>query len=285
MIPYGLEQDYLNGKSVLFIGAGVSSRITRNNGKHLPGWNEFVLELVEYAFTHGNINENEKSELIKLITEGKVLIAAQIIIDDLKESEFQDFLTTIFCETKPDDAIYPLICQMNFRALITTNFDTLIEDAFQRYSANKIKTWTQIDVKSNLALLDEQFLLKLHGTYERQETVALGLQGYLKIIYGNEMCMKIMESLLLSNSFLFIGYGMNDIDFNSLLDYINYISGNNSRSHYLAVEKGIVTPYEKLYLKKHRNIIAIEYENKTGQHEGLVDLLEELKKKKFSNRK
>lgn len=31
---------------------------------------------------------------------------------------------------------------------------------------------------------------------------------------------------------------------------------------------------------KHKNITIIEYENKTGSHEGILDLLEELKKKK-----
>ena len=32
---------------------------------------------------------------------------------------------------------------------------------------------------------------------------------------------------------------------------------------------------------KHKNIIILEYENKTGYHEGIIDLLNELKKKKI----
>ena len=38
---------------------------------------------------------------------------------------------------------------------------------------------------------------------------------------------------------------------------------------------------EKKYLRKHKNIIILEYENKTGYHEGIIDLLNELKKKKI----
>ena len=197
-----------------------------------------------------------------------------------REAEFQKFLSEMFYEVKPNDAIYPLICQMQFRALITTNFDTLLEDAFQMFSSHKIKSWTQQEVRENLAQIDEQFLLKLHGTYERQGTVVLGLQGYLKNIYENDMVVKIMETLLISNSFLFIGYGLNDPDFNSLMDHINVISKNNNRMHYLAIDKGKISVLEKKYLKKHKNITVLEYDNVTGMHEGLMDILDELKKKK-----
>ncbi|WP_273400665.1 SIR2 family NAD-dependent protein deacylase [Traorella massiliensis] len=280
MLPYSLENDYLNKKCVLFIGAGISSRVVRDDGTRLPGWYSFVNELVEYGFTHNAIEVETRRDLDKMIKENKLIAVAQLVIDELKEAEFQNFLSEIFYNVKPNDAIYPLICQMYFRAIITTNFDTLIEDAFQMFASRKIKTWTQQEVRENLAQMDEQFLLKLHGTYERQGTVILGLQGYLKNIYKNDIVSRIMETLLISNSFLFIGYGLNDPDFNNLLDHINVISENNNRIHYLAVERGKISDVEKKYLKKHRNIAVLEYDNLTGFHEGLLDILEELKKKK-----
>lgn len=177
--------------------------------------------------------------------------------------------------------IYPLICNMLFRAIITTNIDTLIEDAFQKYACEKIKVWTQNDINENLELFGERFLLKLHGTYERQNTVVLGTQGYLDSIYKNKIMIKLMESLLLSNTFLFIGYSMSDPDLNNILNYLNVISNSNNRIHYLAIEKGKIFSLEKKYLRKHKNIIILEYENKTGYHEGIIDLLNELKKKKI----
>ena len=170
---------------------------------------------------------------------------------------------------------------MLFRAIITTNIDTLIEDAFQKYACEKIKVWTQNDINENLELFGERFLLKLHGTYERQNTVVLGTQGYLDSIYKNKIMIKLMESLLLSNTFLFIDYSMSDPDLNNILNYLNVISNSNNRIHYLAIEKGKIFSLEKKYLRKHKNIIILEYENKTGYHEGIIDLLNELKKKKI----
>lgn len=45
----------------------------------------------------------------------------------------------MFHGLEPNDPIYPLLCKMNFRAIVTTNFDTLIEDAFQRYAPKRLK--------------------------------------------------------------------------------------------------------------------------------------------------
>lgn len=280
MLPNSLENDYLNGRCVLFVGAGVSARIKRTDGTSVPNWNEFVNQLVEFAYKRDYFDDSEKQELLSMVKSNKTIAVAQIVIDELKESEFQAFLVNAFHGLEPNDIIYPLICKMMFRAIVTTNFDTLIEDAFQRYASKKIKTWTQNDICDNLSQIEDVFLLKLHGTYERQATVVLGLRGYLESIHKNKMIKEFMESLFLNNTFLFIGYSMSDPDLNDMLDYLNVISNSNGRVNYLAIEKGKVSSLEKKYLRKHKNIALIEYQNQTGTHEGIVDLLEELKKKK-----
>lgn len=280
MVPYALENDYLNGKCVLFVGAGISSRITRADGTRVPNWNEFVKELIIFAYIRDCFDDIEKQILLDMLNNNKLIPVAQIVIDELKESEFQSFLSELFYGLEPNDPIYPLICKMCFRAIVTTNFDTLIEDAFQRFAPQKIKAWTQNDISENLCQIEDNFLLKLHGTYERQATVVLGISGYLECIYKNHLMQEIMESLLLTNTFLFVGYSMSDPDMNEFIDYINAISGGNSRNHYMAIERGKISALERKYLRSHKNIIVIEYDNKTGLHEGLLDLLEELKKKK-----
>lgn len=280
MIPYPLEEDYIKEKCVLFVGAGISSRIKRADSTSVPNWNEFVKQLVEYAYRRDYFDATEKQILLEMLKDNKSISVAQIVIDELKKTEFQSFLSEMFHGLEPNDPIYPLLCKMNFRAIVTTNFDTLIEDAFQRYAPKKIKAWTQNDISENLCQIEDKFLLKLHGTYERQATIVLGLQGYLECIYKNQVMQELMESLLLTNTFLFIGYSMSDLDMNELIDYINAISSGNNRNHYMAVEKGKFSNLERKYLRKHKNITIIEYENKTGSHEGILDLLEELKKKK-----
>lgn len=281
MIPNILENDYLKGNCVLFVGAGISARIKRNNGTNVPNWKELVNLLIDFIYSRDYIGNDEKQELLSMVRDNKLIDVTQIIIDEIKESEFQAFLVDIFHDIEANDVIYPLICNMLFRAIITTNIDTLIEDAFQKYACEKIKVWTQNDINENLELFGERFLLKLHGTYERQNTVVLGTQGYLDSIYKNKIMIKLMESLLLSNTFLFIGYSMSDPDLNNILNYLNVISNSNNRIHYLAIEKGKIFSLEKKYLRKHKNIIILEYENKTEYHEGIIDLLNELKKKKI----
>ena len=280
MIPWSLENEYLNNKCVLFVGAGISSRIVRSDGTRVPNWNEFVGQLIEFAYRREYFSDEEKYDLFDMLRHNKSISVAQIVIDELKESEFQEFLSEVFHNLEPNDPIYPLLCKMCFRAIVTTNFDTLIEDAFQRFAPQKIKTWTQDEIHENLAQIEEQFLLKLHGTYERQSTVILGIQGYLECLYKNQIILELMESLLLTTTFLFVGYSMSDPDINQMIDYINVINNRNNRNHYIAVEKGRITALERKYLRKHKNLVVVEYENQTGSHEGVLNLLEELKKKK-----
>ena len=90
MLPYSLENDYLNKKCVLFIGAGISSRVVRDDGTRLPGWYSFVNELVEYGFTHNAIEVETRRDLDKMIKENKLIAVAQLVIDELKEAEFQN---------------------------------------------------------------------------------------------------------------------------------------------------------------------------------------------------
>ena len=57
MLPNSLENDYLNGRCVLFVGAGVSARIKRTDGTSVPNWNEFVNQLVEFAYKRGYFDD------------------------------------------------------------------------------------------------------------------------------------------------------------------------------------------------------------------------------------
>ena len=139
MIPYPLEEDYIKEKCVLFVGAGISSRIKRADSTSVPNWNEFVKQLVEYAYRRDYFDATEILILLEMLKDNKSISVAQIVIDELKKTEFQSLLSEMFHGLEPNDPIYPLLCKMNFRAIVTTNFDTLIEDAFQRYAPKKIK--------------------------------------------------------------------------------------------------------------------------------------------------
>ncbi len=50
MIPNILENDYLKGNCVLFVGAGISARIKRNNGTNVPNWKELVNLLIDFIY-------------------------------------------------------------------------------------------------------------------------------------------------------------------------------------------------------------------------------------------
>ena len=86
MIPYPLEEDYIKEKCVLFVGAGISSRIKRADGTSVPNWNEFVKQLVEYAYRRDYFDATEKQILLEMLKDNKSISVAQIVIDELKKN-------------------------------------------------------------------------------------------------------------------------------------------------------------------------------------------------------
>mgnify|MGYP001536573241 FL=1 len=67
MIPNILENDYLKGNCVLFVGAGISARIKRNNGTNVPNWKELVNLLIDFIYSRDYIGNDEKQELLSMV--------------------------------------------------------------------------------------------------------------------------------------------------------------------------------------------------------------------------
>src|SRR6266567_4707645 len=122
LIPDQLRKSMAEGNTVLFVGAGMSR-------PHLPGWSDLLRQMLVWARSN-SISLDEK-EIDELIRDGDLLLAAQELRSRFGESNFRQFIKKIFRDPnlKPGPA-HKLLPDMGFAAVLTTNYDKLIETTF-----------------------------------------------------------------------------------------------------------------------------------------------------------
>ena len=115
---------------------------------------------------------------------------------------------------------------VNWRAIVTTNYDRLIERAF----AKKFGDDDDIPVLlyDNAARIasnyrrNKQFILKAHGdARERPEKVILTEKDYRRTIHCEIGYQSILQSLFTTTSFLFLGCSLADPDLRLLLSFLH----------------------------------------------------------------
>jgi hypothetical protein len=120
------------------------------------------------------------------------------------------------------------------KAVVTTNYDTLIEDAKPRWHSS---TWTDKDYAH--AVRQTRMVLHLHGVVGKPDSIILSSADYERLSLG-ELTQVLNKSLFASHRFIFIGCGdgLSDPDIAPLIDFMNKIMPEESTEHYILVRGG-----------------------------------------------
>lgn len=288
-IPSDLVKAAVNHNLVVFVGAGVSKDNKKiGSNEKMPGWRDLLNNIavkirVEKDKSFKNLLNNnsllEVAEFLRYHASSKSL-----------DSDFYSVIENMDKEYRIDNnEWYNKISFLNPRVIITTNYDSFLErhlndkndSAYSIYSPRNDQDISGIS--RNIKLKNHVFL-KIHGGINNEsiENIVITQSDYSRNIRKNPGYYRLLQSLLDTRVFLFIGYSMGDPDFQLLLHNTlndNPISNKSLKTHYMLA--GNPKPYYKKMLEDSFGISVIEYkvpqrgENKGSHAEG-IDLLQNL---------
>lgn len=206
------------GTATIFLGAGMSKAagyvdwkgLLRDLATDLGLKIDEETDLISIAQFHKNKNNNRNRINEKIVEE---------FIDNDVETEN-----------------HRIIARLPFSTIWTTNYDDLIEDAH-------IKINKKIDVKRNI---DDLFinisnrsciLYKMHGDKDQANDAVLLKEDYEKYYYTHEPFISVLNSELISKSFLFIGFSFTDPNVNYIFGRLTHRYSDKSKDHYCIMKR------------------------------------------------
>ena len=279
--PHDLVEAAKNGNLVIFAGAGIS----KDNKKEyscdkMPGWNTLLVKIAD------KIGIKDNSDFTNLL-DNNLLEAAEF----LKYYASHNSLTSDFYSViegidngfnVEHNEWYKKIAFLNPSIIVTTNYDSLLERYFKDgYASYSPREDQDIAAISRNIKLKKPTLLKIHGDTKNGsiENIVITQSDYSRNIIKNPGYYRILQSLLDTRVFLFIGYSMGDPDFQILLHNTLSASsiGNKSiKTHFMLVSNP--KPYYKNMLEDSFGISVIGYpapeisENEYYHEEGKIFL-------------
>ncbi len=256
-------------RCVLFVGAGLS------RAAGYPGWRE-LMETVVQKTIEAAATGSEGSELTALLTTGKYAELADQCREILGRSRFAALLRAELAKpVSPPEVTHLPIVQTPYAAIVTTNFDTLLEDAYALWSNEgvpKCPTGAQLGRHGTLLLDNAFFILKAHGTIHDAASLVFTSEDYRAIIHANPAFQSMMAAILLSHAVIFIGYSLNDVNFRLLLENQLSVFGTQAPPRYALMEG--VGPLESQILRRTAGIEVISYPR--GEHGNVAAFLSAL---------
>lgn len=206
-----LNKSMLNNELVVFVGAGVSM------GSGLPSWNKLVEEIQNrLGITDTSFSDNT--------------IIPQLYYNSRGKKDYNELIHELLYKPNavPND-IHNCLVKINPRYIITTNYDNLIEQAFNESGI----FLDVIEKDSNLPYAHtEHMLIKMHGGF-KYDNYVLKEDDYLNYTNNFTLISSYIKALFARYTILFVGYSYNDPDTKQLFSWVRNILKDDQQRAYL----------------------------------------------------
>jgi hypothetical protein len=212
-----------NKKLVLFVGAGFSKLCG------LPLWGELSSALMDSCVKEGLINYSERHQIVQEKDSRSLITIAYYLFKrenktDLFYKVFDNYLSIENYNSQTDknnrDKLKDLI-KRSHATILTTNSDNILHDCF----VEDFIHYTEDDLKM-FELTDERNLVHLHGFKEDKNSLVFTTDQYLRRYASTKFKQSIQKIFRSDSTILFIGYGLNELQFLDFLVNTDSISSN-----------------------------------------------------------
>ena len=229
-VPPDLVKACHDEECVLYAGSGLSAQVG------FETWIPFLAGLLDWARKGSFIDRSFAASLEEAMQEGDYNSVADSIVRAVSSDKeaLSNYLRSLFYRTHIQlPKAHEILKQIPFAALLTTNFDNLLELTFEKPSTEVL---TPYDADKLLSELSNKkfFLLKLYGNIEKPDTLLLSPTQYLQASQENVLFSQFMENLFFSRTILFVGASLEGIS-----DYLNAIKFRGTtppRRHFCLID-------------------------------------------------
>jgi hypothetical protein len=275
-IPDDLVAQIARQNGIAFVGAGLSASLG------LPGWPRLIRLMIDWCDSHGIALPN-RADIESLLSEGKLLNAADALRAKTGDDKYHQFLQEIFLRPglKPTE-VHKILAKIPFVGAATTNYDPLVEEGYREtHPGESANVFTQVDYEQLGTALHAKryFVLKAHGTIERPETIVLGTKDYSRLIHRSEGYRTFLRAMFLHRTVLFIGFSMTDPELLLLLGELKELFEGNTPTHYALMDVSNTTETEREQFEENYRVKIIPYTPSAVDHPEVKDFLTELDQK------
>jgi hypothetical protein len=268
-----LIDDIARDRAVLFLGAGVSASAVTANGVPISGWGRFLESLC------GLTQDPIRTQAQELIAQKDFLLACEILQSALPD-RWEQLITEEFGRKAEPSKLHRSIIGLQQRIILTTNFDKVLETAFDSKDTASGYYRTVIakvdeDVFKVLKNHSQTYIIKIHGTIDNVKSLVFSRSEYIRLAFGNNNYEWFLENLLLNYTFLFIGVSMEDPAILSTME-LYALRYKGARPHYIFASDKSQENIENIY-KTLRKLYLIKYDTSNNHSElpGIIDSLAE----------
>ena len=275
--PSRLIDSIARRRVVLFLGSGISANSQNEMGKRPAMWDSFLRQVVEKQ--KAKIGSH-KAEILNLLKEKRYLLACEMIVNLIGQPEFGEEAQEEYRRPKYSPAeIHKIIYSLDSKIVITPNVDKIYDECAMSISHSSvvIKNYYDKDLAKYLRTSD-YLVIKAHGTVDDTPNMIFTHKQYSNARCNYSSFYKLIDALILTHTFVFLGCGIEDPDIQLTLENANFLY-KDCPPHYFVTSKGTVSDNVRDILLANRNLEVITYENESGCHNELLDELKVLAKK------
>ncbi len=280
--PISLIKDLAEGRCVVFLGSGVSCNSTNATGRRPKAWRA----LLESAA--GLVSDDKKKKCIKKCIERyDYLMACELVRLALGDDGFNDFLAEEFQSPGFIPAgIHRDIFLLTAPIVITPNFDKIYDSYVSTEGLGTVPILNYYSedilsfIRSGIPLV-----LKIHGTIDERSRLIFSKKDYAEARNEFATFYKLLEALILTKTFLFLGTGLNDPDLQLLLENFKFQYGK-TRKHFFVIHDKEYAEEELSIYENTLNLSFLKYDwnRKTKSHQDFIDSIADLRTQVESER-
>lgn len=224
-IPDFLKTQVREGKVVLVFGAGASRGATGAGGSQPPDA-KALAKLLSDRFLGGKFDAASLSQI------------SEYAISESSLIEVQEYIRGLFEAFEPAP-FHRLVPRFRWRGLATTNYDRIIEKAYD-VERDRIQTLQPIisngdRIQDALRSPDNVLLLKLHGcisrTADEQCPLILTSDQYVQYKSGRARLFGQLQEWAYDRPLVFVGHSIQDPDLRAVLLELNSQGDRRARSY------------------------------------------------------